>query len=86
MLVKQLVEAIDFKNNFTPSKVTELALLLRNQKQSMLDTAFRMVFSQCVSVANSNDERKPSSMQLREHEMERRPIFFSKLTLRNMSL
>ena len=45
MLVKQLVEAIDFKNNFTPSKVTELALLLRNQKQSILDTAFRMVFS-----------------------------------------
>lgn len=30
--VKQLVEAIDFKNNFTPRRVTELALLLRNQK------------------------------------------------------
>lgn len=52
----------------------------------MLDTAFRMTFSQCVSIANSNDERKPQRMQLREHEMEKRPVFFTKLTLRNMSL
>ena len=28
--VKQLVEAIDFKNNFTPSRVTDLALIIRN--------------------------------------------------------
>ena len=58
MQVKQLVEAIDFKNNFTPIRVTELALLVRGQKQSVLDSAFRMSFSRCISRENSTDVRK----------------------------
>ncbi len=56
MQVKQLVESIDFKNNFTPTKVTQLALLVRNQKQSVLDSAFRLTFSQCLSAENSMNE------------------------------
>ena len=51
-----------------------------------MDTAFRMSYSQCISLANSSDERKPQRMQLREHEMERRPIFFTKLSLKHMSV
>lgn len=59
MQVKSLVEAIDFKNNFTPNRVSQLALLVRNQKQSVLDSAFRLTFSECTSIENSNDETKP---------------------------
>ena len=86
MQVKSLVEAIDFKNNFTPTRVTDLALLLRGQKQSVMDSAFRMMFSQCTSLENSNDASKPQRLMLREHEMERRPIQYTKLTLRNMNI
>ena len=86
MQVKALVEAIDFKNNFTPTRVSDLALLLRGQKQSVMDSAFRMFFSRCTSLENSNDASKPQRLLLREHEMERRPIQYTKLTLRNMNI
>lgn len=86
MQVKQLVEAIDFKNNFTPTRVTELALILRGQKQNVLDSAFRMTFGQCTSVQNSSASFKPQRMLLREHEMERRTVFYTKMTLKNMNL
>ena len=56
MHVKQLVEAIEFKNNFTPTRVTDLALLVRHQKQAVLDSAFRLTFSKCVSLENSSNE------------------------------
>lgn len=86
MQVKALVDAIDFKNNFTPTRVTDLSLCVRSQKQSILDSAFRMTFSQCTSLENSNSALKPQGLALRAHEMERRPVSYRKLTMRNMNV
>ena len=42
--LKSIIEAIDFKNSFTPQRHTEISLLVRTKNQRVLDSAFNNSF------------------------------------------